>query len=89
MKKAGRVEKFDRPAYSDGRMYVQTGSSYKIASWIAKGDVKPTEVHIIVPIGPDASAVMMLQSPDSLDTLVGILLAQRAEVWGPKGGMTS
>lgn len=89
MKKTGKVETFERPAYGDGRMYVRTGASYEVASWIPKGESKPTEVHVIIPIGPNASAVMCLASTDSIDTLVGILLAQRAEVWGPKGGKPS
>ena len=83
------VEKFARPAFNDERVYVQTGSSYEIASWIPREGDKPTEVHFIIPIGPNASAVMRLTTTDSIDTLIAILLTQRSKVWGPKGGMTS
>ncbi len=60
---------------------------YDIWSWRdgpAGSDIKPSQVHLVLPLTPAISVTMRLKSARALDEMVDALLAHRADVWGPR-----
>lgn len=60
---------------------------YDVYSWrdgLAGSDVKPSQVHLVLPVTPAISVALRLKSPRALDELVDVLLQHRADVWGER-----
>ena len=59
-------------------------SVYSFSPGKAGDGVPCTEVHLVLKPVPEIAIALRLKSADALDTLIGVLLAHRRDVWGPK-----
>jgi hypothetical protein len=56
---------------------------YEVCSWRPgpPNSGPPTQVHLLMNLGPGAKAVIRMKSARALDELVGLLLEYRNSVW--------